>query len=167
MTQADPHIDFTLIRSFDAPRELVFETMSEPAHLQKWWGPAGCSIAVLDSRPGAGGLFHYCMRFGPGVEMYGRFDWRELTAPGRLVFVDGFSDPSGARIRHPMFPTWPLETEHTITLDDAGGATKLTLVSRPQTDNAIERQTFQAGHATLQQGFAGMYDVLARYLSTL
>jgi uncharacterized protein YndB with AHSA1/START domain len=124
-------------------------------------------MSVVRNEPRAGGVFHYLMRFAPGVEMHGLFDWKEVAPPGRLVFVNGFADAAGKRIRHAMSPTWPLEVHNTVTLEDEGGTTRMTLVASPQGASEIERQTFKAGHASLQQGFGGMYDVYARYLATL
>ncbi|HEX8613633.1 MAG TPA: SRPBCC domain-containing protein [Telluria sp.] len=167
MTSPDSSVDFTLARVFDAPRELVFKTMTETAHLQQWWGPQGCAIEVIRHEPQPGGVFHYCMRFGPGVEMHGRFDYRELSAPERLVFVNGFADAEGNRIQHAMSPTWPLEVLNTVTLTEDGGKTTLNLVSTPLNASAIETETFASGHASMQQGFGGMYDVYETYLASV
>lgn len=170
MSDFDSGVDFTLTRSFDAPRALVFDTMSQSAHLQKWWGPQGCAIDVIRNEPRPGGVFHYCMRFAPGVEMYGRFDWRELVAPERLVFVSGFADAAGERTRNLMSPTWPLEMLTTVLLEEEGATgtgTRMTLVSTPLDASEVERQTFKAGHLSMQQGFAGMYEVYERYLASL
>lgn len=164
---SDTDVSFSLSREFQAPRELVFRTMTETEHLQKWWGPAGCTIDVLrnDARPG--GQFLYCMRFAPGVEMYGLFDYLEVAAPERLVFVNGFADEGGQRVRHAMSPTWPVEVLNTVTLSEQGGKTRLDLVATPRNASDIEVQTFQAGHASLAQGFGGMYDLYEQYLAKL
>ncbi|NHZ87532.1 SRPBCC domain-containing protein [Massilia sp. CCM 8733] len=167
MTSPDSTVDFHLTRVFDAPRALVFKTMTETEHLQKWWGPQGCAIEVIRHEPQAGGVFHYCMRFGPGVEMYGRFDYREIAPPERLVFVNGFADAEGNRIHYAMSPTWPLEVLNTVTLSEDAGKTTLTLVSTPLDAGAVEIETFKSGHASMQQGFGGMYDVYAQYLASV
>ncbi len=43
-------------RMFDAPRELVFRCMTDPAHLAHFWGPEGMSTPIetitVDARPG-------------------------------------------------------------------------------------------------------------------
>ena len=167
MSAADSSVDFTLTRVFDAPRELVFRTMTETDHLKHWWGPAGCAVDVLANEPNAGGQFFYCMRFAPGMEMYGRFDYIEVSAPERLVFSNGFADEQGNRVRNPMSETWPVEAINVITLTDEGGKTRMTLVSTPKDASDIERETFQAGHASMTQGFGGMYEAYERYLATL
>ena len=48
----------TLTHRFPAARDLVFRAFTRAAHLRRWWGPAGFTIAVcrFDRRPG--GIFH-------------------------------------------------------------------------------------------------------------
>jgi uncharacterized protein YndB with AHSA1/START domain len=167
MTSPDNSVDFVLTRTFNAPRELVFKTMTETAHLQKWWGPQGCTIDVIKHDPTPGGEFHYCMRFGPGVEMYGKFEYREITPVERIVFINGFADVEGNRIRYAMSPTWPVEVLNTVNLTEHDGKTTLHLHSTPVGASQVEIDTFKAGHASMQQGFGGMYDVYEQYLATL
>jgi uncharacterized protein YndB with AHSA1/START domain len=164
---SDSSADFLITRTFDAPASLVYATMTEEEHLQKWWGPQGCTIDVLRNEPRAGGVFHYCMRFGPGVEMYGKFDYRELVPDQRIVFINGFADEQGNRIAYAMSPTWPLEVLNTVTLAEQGGKTVMTLHSAPINASDVEIATFKAGHDSMQQGFGGMYEEYDKYLATL
>ena len=166
MTNPDPSADFTIVRTFNAPRALVFATMTQTEHLARWWGPQGCSITVIKHDPQPGGVFHYRMGFGPGVEMYGKFDYREVTPVERIVFVNGFADEEGNRIRYAMSPTWPLEMLITTTLKEQGEQTVMTMRSTPLNASEVEIETFKAGHASLQQGFGGMYDVYGQYLAS-
>ena len=167
MSSPDTSADFVITRTFDAPRELVFKTMTETAHLQKWWGPQGCTIEVVTNDPRPGGIFHYCMHFGPTAEMYGRFDYREITPFDRIAFVNGFADAQGNRIRYAMSPTWPVEVLNTVTLTEDGAKTVMHLRSAPLNASPIEIETFKAGHASMEQGFGGMYEVYEQYLATL
>ena len=50
-----------------------------------------------------------------------------IVAPERLVFIVSFSDPAAGVTRHPRSATWPLQTLSTVTFEDQGGKTKLTL----------------------------------------
>ena len=167
MSSADANVDFVMMRTFAAAREQVFASMTQAEHLKHWWGPQGCGIEVLRDEPRPDGVFHYRMRFAPGVEAYGCFNWKELAAPERLVYTDGFADETGQYVRHPMAPSWPVVTRHTVTLQEIDGGTQMTLVSTPVDASESERQTFKAGHALLQQGFGGMYDVYEGYLASL
>ncbi len=60
-TTAAGELSFT--RVFDAPRELVFQCLTEPEHLTHFWGPAGTSAPLesikVDARPG--GVFETVM----------------------------------------------------------------------------------------------------------
>jgi uncharacterized protein YndB with AHSA1/START domain len=44
----------TMVRIFDAPRELVFKAWTDPEHLAQWWGPHGFTnpVCEVDLRPG-------------------------------------------------------------------------------------------------------------------
>ncbi len=158
---------FTLSRTFDAPRDLVFTTLSRAEHLARWWGPTGWEWVKgeLDFRPG--GEFHYCMRLPGGTEMWGKFLYREIEAPSRIVFINAFSNAAGELTRHPMAPTWPLEVINTLTLEAQEGRTLLTLHGEPHNASLIERQTFAAGFDSMRMGFGGTLDQLAAYLATL
>jgi uncharacterized protein YndB with AHSA1/START domain len=105
------------------------------------------------------------MHFPGGVDMWGRFMYRELTPPERIVFVNGFADAEGNAMANPMAPGWPMEMLNTITLTEEDGRTVLTLLSQPINATELERATFLAGHASMQGGFGGMYDVYEQYLA--
>src|SRR5579862_7545096 len=100
---------FVITRVFDAPRELVWQVWTDPKHLTNWWGPKGLTMTAckVDLRPG--GLFHYGMKTPDGHEMWGKFVYRQIIPPERLVLVVSFSDEQGGITRHPMSATWPLE----------------------------------------------------------
>ncbi|MEO6060883.1 MAG: SRPBCC domain-containing protein [Thermoflexales bacterium] len=157
----------TLTRAFNAPRAVVFKAWTEPERLAKWWGPKGFDfvVASMDLRPG--GVFHYCMRAPAGLEMWGKLVYREVVAPERLVFVNSFSDKDGGLTRHPLSATWPLEIHSTLTLTEQDGKTLLTLSGGPVNATEVERQTYEAGRSSLQQGMAGSFAQLDAYLEAL
>src|SRR5438445_232590 len=74
-----------------------------------------------------GGLFHYCLRSPDGHDMWGKFVYREIIAPERLVFVVSFSNEQAGITRHPASPTWPLEVLSTLTLAEHEGRTTFTM----------------------------------------
>jgi uncharacterized protein YndB with AHSA1/START domain len=157
--------DFVITRVFDAPRDLVWKAFTERERLIRWWGPKGFTMqaAKLDLRPG--GVFHYSMRSPDGRDMWGKFVYREIVAPERLVFINSFSDAEGNLTRHPMSPTWPLEVLNTVTLSEHDRKTTLSLRGIPINATEEERKTFEAGHQSMQQGFKGTLDQLAEYLA--
>jgi uncharacterized protein YndB with AHSA1/START domain len=114
-------------------------------------------------------MFHYTMAFQPGHETYGRFVYREVAAPGRLVFVNSFSDAQGGITRAP-FPqfgeTWPLEVAHTMTLTEKDGKTTVTLRGAPINATEEERKTFAGMRDSMRQAFGGSFDQLGEYLAS-
>jgi len=165
--QPGDYPEFVLTRVFDAPRALVFQALTHAEHLKHWWGPRGfvCVSGTLDLRPG--GLFHYCMRAPNGPEMWGKFVYREIVAPERIVFVNAFSDKDGNSTRNPWMPTWPVEVLNTVTLSERYGKTIVTLRGRPVNATEEERATFAAGVESMRKGFGGTFDQLAEYLTKL
>ena len=160
--------EFVITRVLDAPRAFVWKAWTEPERLAQWWGPKGCTIRVvkLDVRPG--GTFHYAMQFQPGHEMWGRFVYREIVAPERLVFINSFSDPNGGITRAPFSQlnnTWPLEVLNTLTLTEQGGKTTLTVRGGPINATEEERKTYAGMFDSMRQGFGGTFDKLVAYLA--
>jgi len=156
---------FVISRTFDAPRDRVWKAWTDREQLMQWFGPKGFKMttANLDFRPG--GTFHYCLQTPDGKEMWGKFVYRVIEAPKRIVLVNSFSDEKGGLTRHPMSATWPLEMLSTTTLVEEGGKTKLTIEWSPLNPTDEERQTFESAHAGMQQGWTGTFEQLADYLS--
>jgi uncharacterized protein YndB with AHSA1/START domain len=88
-TPSDDEIRMT--RLFNAPPELVFEVMSTPEHVKHWWGRLGegYSVPVCEIDLRVGGKWRFVNRHPQGeVCFYG--EYREISAPGRLVFTEIF-----------------------------------------------------------------------------
>jgi len=80
-----------MTRLFDAPRHLVFEAMSKPEHIKRWWGCLGAGYSVpvceVDLRPG--GKWRFVNRHPKGEAVfYGVY--REIAPPDRVVFTEIF-----------------------------------------------------------------------------
>ena len=160
--------DFVIERTFDIPRDLMWKMWTDPAHLARWWGPKGFTVShcKVDLRPG--GVFHYGLRAPDGQEIWGKFVYREIAAPERIVFVDSFSDERGGITRHPLHSEWPLEMLTTLLFEDAGsGRIKVTLSWVPINESDAERKTFDDGRGSMTQGWAGTFDKLEHYLAGL
>jgi uncharacterized protein YndB with AHSA1/START domain len=165
-SSAQPGNDPLVInRIFDAPRALVFTAWTDPEHLKRWWGPAGCEIGTckVDLRPD--GSFLYSIRMPNGPEMWGKFVYREITPPERLVFLSCFSGPNGNIARHPFSPTWPLEILNTVTFAEETGKTRLTLLANPVNATPEELKTFYEGRVFLEKGLIGSFEQLAAHLA--
>jgi len=158
--------DFVIARVLDAPRDLVWKAFSEPERMRHWWGPKGFSVIAykMDLRPG--GTYHYGLKGPDGSTMWGKFVFREVVAPERMVFISSFSDEAGGTTRHPMAPTWPLEMLSTFIFEEQpGGKTKVTIRWRPHNASGDERKAFDAGRDGMMKGWGGTLEQLEAYLA--
>lgn len=158
---------FVIERTFSAPRAMLYAALTEAGHLGQWMAPAGMEIThcAVDAR--RGGTFHYAMKargFAAAPTMWGKWTFRELAAPDRLVVVVQFSDAEGGVTRHPMAPQWPLLTLSTTTLTEAAGGTLMQVEWRALDANAGEEAIFNASHAAMTMGWGATMDVLDAYL---
>ncbi|HKQ78766.1 MAG TPA: SRPBCC domain-containing protein [Blastocatellia bacterium] len=157
--------EFVISRVFDAPRDLVFKAWTEKERLTHWWGPKGFTMrsCKLDLRPG--GVFHYGMRAPNGAEMWGKWVFREVLAPERLVFVSSFSDEEGNTVRAPFSFDWPLAVLSTVTFTEHEGKTTITMRALPLNAMETERQSFESMFESMKNGWTGTMDQLTDYLT--
>ena len=158
--------EFNITRLFDAPPELVFKAWTEPEHLSRWFGPKGTVVksVQMDLRPG--GSLLSCMEFN-GHASWGKWVFREITPPRKLVYVNSFSDEKGGLTRHPMSQTWPLEMLTTVTFEEQKGKTRLSLAWVPLNANAEEIQTFLGAMEGMKGGWTGSFDNLDSELKVM
>jgi len=156
---------FEITRVFDAPRDKLWKAWTEAERLKQWWGPKGFKVHTckVDLRPG--GIFHYGMKAPDGSDVWGKFTYRQIEAPKKLVAIVSFSDPKGGVTRHPGHANWPLEILSTVSFEQQGGKTKVSVQWIPA-DSAteIERKTFDEGRDGMKQGWGGTMDQFAAYL---
>ena len=110
--------EIRLTRVFDAPRELVFEAMTTPEHISRWWGRLGdgYSVPVCEVDLRVGGAWRFVNRH-PGGEAAFHGVYREITPPSRLVYTEVYE---------------PFDEESLVTteLTDENGKTRVTVTSR-------------------------------------
>jgi len=72
-------------RLFDAPRHLVFEAMTKPEHVKRWWGRLGegYSVPVCEIDLRLGGKWRFVNRHPKGQAAF-HGEYREITPPSRL-----------------------------------------------------------------------------------
>ncbi len=158
---------FVISRTFDARRDLLWKVWTQHEHLMGWFGPKGITLthAKLDFRPG--GIFHYSMRPPNGREMWGKFVYREVVAPEKILLVSSFSDAEGGVTRHPLSPGWPLQMLTEIIFVEQGGKTTVTIKWMPLDATDEERRVFNEGRSSMTQGWSGTFEQLAEYLQKL
>ncbi len=157
---------FTITRTFNAPRVVVWKAWTEREALEEWWGPKGCAIEVEELDVSAGGTFHYSMGMPDGSKWWGIFHYEEVEKPERIVFVNSFSNESGDIVGAPFSASWPKEIRNVATFHEEGGKTRLELRGQPVNVSAEEQAMFESMFGSMSQGFGGTFDQLDSYLAT-
>ncbi|MBX3114497.1 MAG: SRPBCC domain-containing protein [Fimbriimonadaceae bacterium] len=160
--------EFTITRIFNAPQDLMFKLWSDPNHLDKWFGPSGSRItqSKMEARPG--GFYHYRLEMPDGMEVWGRFQYQELSPNDRLIWIASFSDENGGITRHPMAPDWPAEMMTIVTFQPENeGKTRVTVSTIPHNSSQLETDTFIKAMDSLDKGWGGTLDRLEEYIIRL
>ena len=76
--------EFTVTRTLKAPRQLVWQVLTQPSHFEGWL-PAKPGTAVLDVRTGGSWQATVISSEGEEIPLTGRYD--EVSEPGRLVMT--------------------------------------------------------------------------------
>lgn len=143
-------------RTVRAPRELVWDLWTQPAHLTRWWGPQGCTTTVYAMELRPGGVWHYCIRPGGGgtEEWWCKAVYHEVERPSRLVYTDAFSDKDGAVQPGTEMPT-------RVELNElSGGLTNVVIITRFPNEQALD----DAEAKGMVAGFVETLDRLERLL---
>lgn len=161
-----PPVDslFKLSRTFDAPRQLVWDAFTKPEHLQHWWGPVGMDVKVHSFTLRPGGLFHYSMTTPDGNTMYGRFFYREIVEPSMIVFINSFADAEGNIVPMPYLQPFPAEVLNSWLFEEKDGKTILTMRGGALKATPEEREAYEKLKPSMEQGFGGTFQQLDEYL---
>ena len=148
MTAIPTDLSLTLVRTLDAPPELVYEAWTTAEHARRWWYPRqggkdfACVAFAMDFR--VGGTYRYCIRSPEGQETWAHGVYREIAPNRRLVFTfqwEWAPEPSD-------------ETLITVTFEPQGQAgTRLTFTQAP-----FASEEMRDGH---EGGWGAVLDRLA------
>lgn len=127
-------------RVLHAPRKLVWQMWTDPAHVARWWGPRGFTTTIqrMDVEPG--GVWRFVMHGPDGVDYDNEIVYREIVKPERLVYA------------HVVPPPFLQE----VTFTDLGGVrTRVTV-----------RNTFESAEDVQPYAIEGMRETLERLETT-
>lgn len=91
--------EIVVSRIINAPRELVFQMFTDPAHVNEWWGPNGFTNTTYEMDVRAGGVWRYKMHGPDGTDYPNRIQYCEVVRPERLAYThdaDEGGDPAHA-----------------------------------------------------------------------
>ncbi|MDA7948150.1 MAG: SRPBCC domain-containing protein [Hyphomicrobiaceae bacterium] len=156
---------YVIEREFDAPRDMVWRTWTEPELLARWYGPGVETIIhKLDVTPG--GLWLNEMKWGD-TSMYERVEYTEAVRPERLVWLHSNADADWNVAPNPMMPVWPRVLLGTVTLREEDGRTHLRLTWAPHEASEEEIAGFAAAIEKLDKGWGAGMKLLAELLEEL
>lgn len=129
MAMDEQERELVLQREIPFQRELVWKAMTDPAHVNQWWGPDGFRNEGVTMDFRVGGAWTFEMVGPDGTRFPNHSVFKEITPPSRLVFDHG----DGERM-------W---FEATITLQETGSGTLITLrqlhASKESRDNVVNK----------------------------
>jgi uncharacterized protein YndB with AHSA1/START domain len=140
--------ELLITRTFDAPRQLVWECHTKPELVRRWLlGPPGWTMPVCEIDLRVSGRYRYVWRNEDGREMGMGGVFREIVAPERLVANEAFDDDwTGG------------ETLVTQAFSERAGKTTLSLTvlyaSKEARDGALRTgmtEGMEAGYARLEE----------------
>ena len=120
--------EITMTRTFDAPRNLVFDALTKPELVKRWLlGPEGWTMPVCEIDLKVGGAWRYVWRNVDGREFGMDGVYREIAAPDRIVHIERFEEG---------------EAVVTTIFNEQAGKTTLTMTmlfaSQKERDGALE-----------------------------
>ena len=127
-------IELRLAVTVEAPRQRVWEALVDPEQVARWWGPAGFTMpaAELDAR--VGGVYRFTMQPPEGEAFLVEGEFLVVEPPERLSYTFRYDRPDPD----------DQETVATLTLLEAGDATRIELVQGPFRTEA-RRELHDAG----------------------
>jgi uncharacterized protein (TIGR03086 family) len=114
--------EILITRKFDAPKALVWEALTRPEHVLRWWGPEWCPLVSAEIDLRVGGTWRYVSRMiddaGEVTELAWSGEYRDIDAPHQLISTERFE----------AFPD--AESLNTMTLTEHDGITTLETLVR-------------------------------------
>lgn len=128
-------------RLFDAPRQLVWNAWTTPELIMQWWGPEYFTSPICKVDLRVGGKYLYCMRGPDGTDYWSGGTYKEIVPIEKLVCIDAFANEYGEKIDPTEIgfdPKFPKENVVTITFEEVGDKTKLTVLYVVESEEVLE-----------------------------
>jgi uncharacterized protein YndB with AHSA1/START domain len=144
--------EIAMIRTFNAPRGLVWDAFTKPELVRQWLGVFGnWSFAVCEIDLKVGGKYRYVWRGANGNEMGMGGVYREIASPDRIVATEKFDDAWYAG-----------DAVDTTVFVEQGGKTTVTTTVRYSSKEVRDAVL----KSPMETGVAKSYDKLAEVLAS-
>jgi uncharacterized protein YndB with AHSA1/START domain len=146
-----------ITREFDAPKHLVYEAMTTPELVRRWWHAKRGTVTVCEIDLRVGGKWRYVMIAHDGFEVGFHGEYREVVPNERLVSTEVYEGlPAGVSDEEAA-------TLNTTTFTEADGRTTLTILV--QAANKTSRDAIiESG---MEDGLQDALDLLEETASSL
>lgn len=140
----------TIIRTFKAPRKLVWEVWTQAEHIAKWWGPTGMETRVEEQDFRVGGTWRYAMTMPNGQDFIAEGTFQEIETHAKIISAADFKPMTEGITLSNLF-------------EDDGAGTKLTFdVIHPTAEYAQQQKDMG-----FEKGWGSHFDRMQEYVSTL
>lgn len=158
--------EYILDRQFDAPREMVWRTWTEPELLARWYGPGVETIIhEFDARPGGMWLNEMKMQ---GGSYFSKVVFQEVIQPEKLIWHHHSStDANWKDAPSAMMADWPRVLLTTVTFEELGDKTNVRLIWVPFEATAAEISCFAGAVANMGKGWEGGYKIIDEIIAEL
>ncbi len=135
--------EMVAVRTYVAPRELVWKVWTEQEHTIKWWGTNGFTTTTnsMDLRPGV--TWSHVMHGPDGRDYHNRVRYLEVAAPHRLVYENATEDEPDNVLHRSV-----------VTFTEEDGRT--TVVMRMRFSSQEEKEMLIEKYGVLQGGIQHM-----------
>ena len=146
--------EILITRSFEAPRWLVWDALTMPRHLLRWWGPHWHPLVrcEIDLRPG--GSWRYITRGADGDELAWHGTYHRVVAPQLIESTEVFEG----------FPD--AQSLNTMTLVEVDGVTTLRTLVRHSCQEHRDGHVQSGMEVGMQQTFDRLDDLMESAGST-
>jgi len=141
-------LEILLTRDLEAPIELVFDVLTKPEHVGRWFAPFEDKMTVCSIDLRVGGDYHMVFETEDGTECSFRGTYLEVEPPTWTVATW-------------LFEGWPdAQAVETVELHEADGVTTLTI-------NLAFRDQAGRDHMNATDGFADSSNKMEVYVRSL
>ena len=148
-TETTATIALTIVREFDAPREVVFAALSQSDQIARWIGPRGYTATTVTYDDATRAWRSGIRNVADDTILYCHGVYHEIAPPERLVYTFAWEeDDAGAS---------EFESMITVTLVDRGGRTEMTFYQTP-----FRSTESRDGH---RGGWSEAFDCLDEFLT--
>ena len=141
-------LEVVTTREFEAPIALVFDALTKPEHVSKWFAPFACVVTECSIDLRVGGNYHIVFVTEDGTECSFRGTYLEVEPPTRTVATW-------------LFEGWPdAHAVDTVELHETDGVTTLTMT-------LAFRDRAGRDHMTRHDGQEDSFDKMEDYLRSL